>query len=510
MNLSGISELLSEIFLGKITKTDEKKLADSRKRFDEIFKENSEERNDLDTETIKKYLENVHEHGETIKKIQTKEANKYIKDIPQFLEKLKTAIKHLIFTYSKLSETLPSLTPLRDNKTLKNEITYKIKPYLLCLEERTPKAYEEIQKFIDESIKNKDEIAKQEQSDFSPVPEINYTIASGKIEPLSTMFSGKAINALARIKTSGHYDPLERKLAVEGVNIFSPESVQKIGVGTAKIFRYAVAEFTKRNAQNAKGDKINPRIFLDVKDFATANGVDIDSTDAMKNFRRKLRNSLNILLQSSITLTEKIKGKEQTFSGLNYIGAYELKPSALEVEFTLKMAEYLTSLPLIKYPRSLYIIDDRDANAYAIGEAMCIHYSQDNNVMKQTEGKLSVEKLLEKTSLPTREEIKKQRLSWYERVKEPLENILERLKQCGFLKDYRYCYSGGKEITDKEMRAGTRITDSYENFISLLVKFELNNYENSQIRAIEIKKKKAEKIKKLQAKRKTKKKADNN
>jgi len=276
--------------------------------------------------------------------------------MPQFLEKLKIAITRLIFTYSKLSETLPSLTSLRDNKLLKNEITYKIKTYLSCLEERNPKAYEEIQKFIDESIKNKDEIAKQkqEQADFSPIPEINSAIAGGKIEPLSTMFSGKITNTLARANTSGHYDPLERKLTIEGVNIFSPESVQKIGVGTAKIFRYAVAEFTKRNSPDAKGDKINPRISLDVKDFAIANGVDITSSSAMKNFRFKLKNSLNTLLQSSVTLTEKIKGKEQSFSGLNYIGAYELKPSALEVEFTLKMAEYLTSLPLIKSSLSLH------------------------------------------------------------------------------------------------------------------------------------------------------------
>jgi len=156
------------------------------------------------------------------------------------------------------------------------------------------------------------------------------------------------------------------------------------------------------------------------------------------------------------------------------------------------------------------MIDDRDANAFAIGEAMCIHYSQDNNVIRQTEGKLSIKKLLEKTSYPNLKKLKENKWSWERLVKEPFENALDKLKQCGFLKDYRYCYSGGKEITDEEMRAGTGITNSYENFISLLVKFELNDYENSQIRAIEIKKKKAEKIKKLQAKRKSKKKADNN
>ena len=322
------------------------------------------------------------------------------------------------------------------------------------------------------------------------------------------MFSGKAINALARTRTIGYFEPLGGQLVVDGVNIFSPESVQKIGVGTAKIFRYAVAEFTKHNEKNAKGEKIKQRLLLDVKDFAAANEVDITSIDAMKNFRRKLKNSLNTLLKSPVSWEEKIKGKEATFSGMNYIGAYDLKADTLNIEFTLKMAEYLTSLPLIEYPRSLYALDDREYNTFAIGESMCIHYSIDNNVIRRTEGKLKVETLLKVASFPSYEELKKHRWSWERKVKEPFENCLEKLYQCGFLKKWKYCYAGDIEITDKEMRAGA--IESYEKFISLIVKYELNNYENYETRAKKIAEKKAEKMKKLKTKRKHKKKADNN
>ena len=326
------------------------------------------------------------------------------------------------------------------------------------------------------------------------------------VKPLQPMFNGKPVNALGRAQTKGKFDIASGILNVEGVNIFAPESIQKIGVGTAKIFRYAVAEFTSRNSSNAKENKANCRILLDVNDFATANGVDVTSIDAMKNFRRKLKNSLNILLTSNITWTEKIKGQERTYSGMNYIGKYDIKGNSLVIEFTISMAEYLTSLPLIKYPRSLYKLDDRDFNAFAIGEAMCIHYSQDNNVIRQTEGKLRVETLLKYTSFPTYEELKAQRRSWEERVKEPFENALDKLKQCGFLKNWEYCYAGGIEITDEEIKAGA--INGYEKFISLILKFELNDYENSEIRALEIKAKKDEKIKKLQMKNKNKKKSD--
>ena len=228
----------------------------------------------------------------------------------------------------------------------------------------------------------------------------------------------------------------------------------------------------------------------------------------MKNFRRKLSSSLETLKHSGISWTEKIKGQPRSYSGMNYIGKYDLNGNSLRIEFTISMAEYLTSLPLINYPRSLYKLDDRDYNAFALGEAMCIHYGQDNNVLRQTEGKLRVETLLKYTSFPNYEKLKEQRLGWEANVKEPFENALEKLKQCGFLKNWQYCYKDGTEITDEEIRAGT--INSYEKFISLLVNFELNDYEDSKIRAIEIKEKKDEKRKKLQSKRKTKENTDNN
>ncbi|MBR2209045.1 MAG: hypothetical protein IJ859_09600 [Synergistaceae bacterium] len=348
---------------------------------------------------------------------------------------------------------------------------------------------------------------KAEEKEEKPVKSEAYRQLPA-VKPLQHMFSGKATNVLGRAKTKGEFDIATRTLNIEGVNIFTSESIQNIGVGTAKIFRYAVAEFTKRNSSNAKGNKANCRILLDVKDFATANGVKTTSNDAMKNFRRKLKNSLNILLTSNITWTEKIKGQERNYSGMNYIGKYDLKGNSLRIEFTISMAEYLTSLPLINYPRSLYKLDDRDYNAFAIGEAMCIHYSQDNNVIRQTEGKLRVETILKCTSFPTYDELKEHRWSWEAHVKELFENALDKLIECGFLKDWRYCYSGGIEITDQEIRAGA--IDNYEKFISLILKFELNDYETSKIRTIEIQEKKAEKIKKLQIKQKNKKNTDNN
>ena len=398
------------------------------------------------------------------------------------------------YSFKKNTKKILSIPKIEAYKnTFKMEVIY----YLDLLKDNAPQKYEEVINFIDYAFVHRTEFIQEEYE------EIENAIIKTKFNratPLSLMFSGKATNVLARARTKGKFDPATRAVTIEGVNIFSPESVQKIGVGTAKIFRYAVAEFTKRNHQNATGEKINVRIFLDVEDFAKANGINIDSESAMKNFRFKLKKSLETLRYSGISWTEKVKGQPKSYSGMNYIGKYELKSNSLMIEFTISMAEYLTSLPLLNYPRSLYKLDDRDFNAFAIGEAMCIHYSQDNNVIRQTEGKLRVETLLKYTSFPNYEELKAQKRSWEERVKEPFENALDHLTKNGFLKDWKYCHNGGIEITDEEIKTG--IINSYEKFISLIIKFELNDYDDSKIRAIEITEKKAEKIKKLKTKRK--------
>ena len=326
-----------------------------------------------------------------------------------------------------------------------------------------------------------------------------------KPKPVSLTHNGEAIKALTLARGRGKIKPYSEVLEVNGVNIFAPESALKIGAGAVKIYRYAVSEFTKRNHCNADNEKLKLRYALDVKDFAEANGIDTENADDMKNFRRKLKSSLDKLRAASLSWSEKIKGKPKTFVSMNYIGGYELKGDELMIEFTLSMAQYLTSLPLIVYPRSLYALDDRDYNAYAIGEAMCIHYSQENNVVRGTEGKLRVETLLQSTSYPSYEEIKANRWSWERYVKEPLESALDKLTQCGLIADWVYCHDGGIELTDKE--AAAIAERGYPYFASLLVKYKLNDFAPREERLTAIQKKKAAQLEK--AKRTRKRKKDN-
>lgn len=321
-----------------------------------------------------------------------------------------------------------------------------------------------------------------------------------KSKPTPFSFNGKAVEALALARGKGKINPFAEVLEVNGVNLFAPESALKIGAGAVKIYRYAVSEFTKRNHCNATDERLKLRYILDLEDFAKANGIDTDNADAMKNFRRKTKSSLDKLLTTTITWSEPIKGQPKTFAGVNYIGGYSLKGNELMIEFTLSMAQYLASLPLIIYPRSLYALDDREFNALAIGEAMCIHFSQDNNVIKGTEDKLRVETLLKSTSYPSYEEIKANRWSWERCVKELFEAALDKLTQCGLISDWVYCHEGGVELTDKE--AAQIVEKGYGYFINLIVKYKLNDFGTHEDRAIAIQKKKTAQLEKAKRTRK--------
>lgn len=371
--------------------------------------------------------------------------------------------------------------------------------------------------FIDDTDNEHDERQENIPSLIPLLKNLKETLINQKQQGISTnqpalslTYSGTPITALGRARTTGQVEPLSRTLKINGVDILSSQHTPNIGVGTAKIFRYAVTAFTKQNAPNAPKERLNPRVFLDLNDYAQANGVDITSSEARRNFRRKLKGDLEKLRTAGVTFTEKVKGKPTRYAGLNYIGKYDISGDTIEIEFTLTMAEYLVSRPVLPYPRSLYRIDDRDANAFAIAEEMAIHYGIDNNVIRGTEGRLKIETLLKCASYPSYEKLQANKWSWEAHVKEPFEECLDRLFQYGFIKDWKYCHAGGTELTDEEARN----ISSYGEFVSLILWYELNDYKDTVTRAKAITEKRVEKMKKLtqsrQNKRKKKENTDNN
>ena len=416
-------------------------------------------------------------------------------------EKRRSVQKQVLI--GKLDETTGEIVPTRKKQTittttttifdesdLKKEIIKKIEP----LKEKDPEKYKEAVELVEKIPENS-----KKSTDTGK------DIGLYSADPLSIMFNGKATSTLGKLKTVGTFNEQQKTANVNGVKIIS-QNISQMGVGEAKIFRYALAAFTQKNSTGTERQKLNLRMFLSLNDYAKATNTDISTEDGRKNFKKKLKKNLENLMEKHVSFswTEDVRGKTKNYGGLSLISGYKISKDAITVDFSLGFAEYLVSLPtLVEYPRALYSVNDRNYNAFAIGEAMFQHYSINNNVIKGTEQMLSVQKILEVSSFPSYEKVKEEHHSWEFLIKEQLEKALDHLHECGLIKDWCYSQAKGKKLTDEE---ASQIT-SYEKFASLYIWYELNAYPEHNERAdtiIEAKEKNIEKLKKKKRKSKNK------
>ena len=377
--------------------------------------------------------------------------------------KLDEATGEIVPTRKKQTRTITTTT-IFDAEDLKKELIKGVEP----LKESDPEKYEKAIELVEKI---------QEQKPTTS------ELGLYQANPLSIMFSGKALHALGQARTVGKIDTLRRNLNINGVTIFLKnfKEISSLGVAEQKIFRYIIAAFTEKNSTGTQNPQLRQRLFLSLSDYAKVTGTDINTEDRLKNFKKKLKKNLdNLKEDTTFSWTETIRGKDKSYTNISFISGYRITKDTIVIELSLSAAEYLVSLnTFIQYPRSLYLIDDRDYNAFAIGEALARHYSMNNNVIRGTEQMISVLKLLECTSFPSYEIIKEQRASWEQKVKEPLEKALEHLHQCGTIKDWCYSKAKGIRLTDEE---AYQIT-SYERFVSLYIWYELSEYPEHSERA---------------------------
>ena len=478
-------KIKSDFLADKITS--EQELQENIKRLLSFAEESKNMKVEEDTLPFPQIVERT----KTLTETAIKRALKYYAHrIDELVTDIKEYIRKSIYTASTLH--------MNDDPLWKEHILNLINSYLEFLKIKAPEHYKKVINFIKYAFSNQDKIIKEAQRNTS---ELGLYTA----DPLSIMFSGKITHTLGKLKTVGIIDPVRKSVNVSGVKIIS-QNISQMGVAEAKIFRYAIAAFTQKNSRGTSSQQLHLRVFLSLNDYAKVTNTDISTEDRLKNFKKKLKKNLGNLLQKNITFSwsEDIKGKTKNYGGISLISGYNVKGEAITIDFSLGLAEYLVSLPtLVEYPRALYSINDRNFNAFAIGEAMFQHYSINNNIIRGTEQILSVQKILEVTSFPSYEKVKKEKHSWEFLIKEQLEKALDHLHECGFLRDWCYSKAKVRKLTDEE---ASQIT-SYEKFVSLYIWYELADYPEHNKRAdiiIEAKAKSIEKNKRRKPKTKPK------
>ena len=311
-------------------------------------------------------------------------------------------------------------------------------------------------------------------------------------EKFPVMFSGKISTAMSKVRTCGIVDQSTDSIKINDVQIYKEVDLSKIGVGAAKIFLRIISEFTAHNTQNQDREKLDLTAHIAFDKYAQDNGVDTTSDSAVKKFRFVLHKHLGTLQTILVKWKEKVKGKPMSYGAVNLFSYHEIKNNVISVKLTQEFAACLVQLPIIPVSQSLFAVDNRNANAFAIGYEMLLHYGINNNVMKGTEDKLRVETLLKCTSFETPEDLSKSRRGWREQVNDRFEQALDELTRCGLLKDYCYCHDGGVELSDDEAMN----INSYEQWSQLIVKYELNGYSPHGERKALIAQQKQEKQKK--------------
>lgn len=316
-----------------------------------------------------------------------------------------------------------------------------------------------------------------------------------QVEDRALSFIGKPMTALSAARTRGSINSdtvtsNDTLIIRDEVEILS-KSARSLGVGESKLLSAGATAFTKLNAQNT--GKPHLRVTLDTKDFAIANRKEIiprvmgsaeeqekesKRTDKnLENFVTKVaKNAENLKTNMAFKWKEKLRGKVQAYDGISFISAYRVTKDSIMLEFSQSAAEIMVTWALSEKPRAYYAIDDKNSNAFAIADALIAHYTNENNVIRNTERMMNIGTLISKyTSFPSYEELKAKKLGWEHFVKEQFETAMDYLLySIGLLSDWKYSRAGKAILSDDE--AG--MIYSYDQFTSLYLYFELAGFED--------------------------------
>ena len=332
------------------------------------------------------------------------------------------------------------------------------------------------------------------QEQTTPLLQINSSIQNQKSSDFYPIYRSKPTGTLASAvgKAEINLDAITKKgiitLGDIVLTISNFDSLKgSISVSTDKLLRHSIATFTQRNS---KGNLNDTLVSIPLKEYALLCGYDVNEretnteeeaekealriSNVLRDVRKKINKDLNILYEMSATWDEKINGKSSSFDDIRLVQSKGIRNGYINIRLGSDFAGYLVGCSINQFAVPLLSLDERNSNAYNIGIKMVEHYSIIDNHIKGTERLLRVKTLLGVTTLPTIEKCKQNRMSWIERIKEPLEKALDALKNQGLLDRYDYCYpdSGGDVLLDKD---ASLLLEEYSQWENTIIFFNFKN-----------------------------------
>lgn len=220
-----------------------------------------------------------------------------------------------------------------------------------------------------------------------------------------------------------------------------------------------------------ENERIETVIQFSLDEYACLLGKsNIKNDTTRKNVRRLINEALEIIYSISLESSEKRSGNKVNFKKMRICQMFECKNSVYTFVFTETFARYLLSSYIMKFPMSLFRLDERNSNAYSLGRKLALHQSINNNRKKGTNKIISVKSLLKSApEIPTIETVRTKNGSWTERIEEKLVKSLDILVENGVLEYWNYCNSKGVELSDEQLNS----FGSYYIFESLKIEFSV-------------------------------------
>ncbi len=256
------------------------------------------------------------------------------------------------------------------------------------------------------------------------------------------------------------------KLIIKGIGNKENELIlpTNFTVGANKILKTAMVLFTQINSKdNLTRNQFNLDVTIPLKEYARLCNKDIDpNPDApdqtkekartrrvLSKFRTKTREDLRLIVSSSFDTEQRVGNKTIAESSINFLGNGTVTNNYIHVEFTKSFARFLLEASTInRFSQKLLGIDERNINAFALGESLTYHFSSYKFQGKGNHDRRVIKKLLDDLpDLPTYEEVLANGYSWRYRIKKPFENAITELKRAGLITKWHYGNNKDKKIT---------------------------------------------------------------
>lgn len=278
--------------------------------------------------------------------------------------------------------------------------------------------------------------------------------------------------------------------------IDSNSRVPRYGTSADRLLKYAIIKFTKKNSYGCP--KTDNTVVIDLFEYAELLGRSIkEQTKStpiesekerirVQNLKKKLvkeiKESLKIIA-SPIEFKDVGDDDYQTLN-ITFRTGVSSKNNNIKIVFNQPFADMLTSRnksQLTYFNKKIFQIDSRDKTSYFLACKLQENYEMSKNIKDNRNNVISVKSILNAlTSLQNIEELrkKKREYEWRRRIKEPLEEGLEKLYKLRILKDWDYVKGGKKGMSDQEKNYYD-LDSSYEEWEELYIKYELDELNNT-------------------------------